>query len=208
MNGGNKDCVTSLEELDAIYGPVSRGAVVKEVDHIHPVYQPFIELAPFVILATAGPGGLDVSPRGDAAGFVAIEDERTLLMPDRRGNNRTDSLRNIVSDPRVALLFIVPGVGETLRVNGRAEIVIEPGLLERFAVSGKVPRSVLRIWVESVFFQCSKALVRSRLWDGNSQVERTTLPSAGRILGDLSRSEIDGASYDRALPERTRTSLY
>jgi PPOX class probable FMN-dependent enzyme len=181
---------------------------MKEVDHIHPVYRPFIERAPFVALATSGPGGLDVTPRGDPPGFVHVEDERTLLLPDRRGNNRLDSLRNILVDPRVALLFLIPGIGETLRVNGRATIVIAPALLERFAIDGKQPRSVLRISVETVYFQCSKALVRSGLWKAETHVPRDVLPSTGTMLAETSRSQIDGAAYDRSAPARTVETLY
>ena len=202
------DLVQDLESLERLYGDPVPASLLKEVDHIHPVYRPFIEAAPFVALATSGPGGLDVTPRGDPAGFVHIEDERTLLLPDRRGNNRVDALRNIVADPRVALLFMIPGVGETLRVNGRGEIVIAPAMLERFVADGKAPRSVLRIRVETVFFQCSKALVRSRLWDASSHIERQRLPSAGTILAATSRTGFDGPAYDAALPDRVRATLY
>lgn len=153
--------VGTIEDLAALYGEVAAPSIVKEVDHIHPVYRPFIEAAPFAVLATAGPGGLDATPRGDPAGFVHIEDDRTLLLPDRRGNNRIDSLRNIIADPRVALLFLIPGVGETLRVHGTAEIRADDDLLSRFAVAGQRPRTVLRITVSSVFFQCSRAVIRA-----------------------------------------------
>jgi len=154
----------------------------KEVAYVHPCYRKFIEAAPFVLLATSGPDGLDLSPRGDAAGFVRVHDENTLLLPDRRGNNRIDSLRNIIHDPRVALLFLIPGIGETLRVVGSASIHIQPDLLATFAVDGKLPRSVLAIKVESVFFQCSRAVLRSHLWDSSKHVSRDDLPSPGSIL--------------------------
>lgn len=200
--------VETLEALEALYGPVARPSLIKEVDHLHPVYRPFIEAAPFAVLATAGEKGLDVTPRGDPAGFVRIEDETTLLLPDRRGNNRIDALRNILADPRVALLFLVPGVGETLRVNGRAEILAHPDLLARFAVAGQLPRSVLRITVESVFFQCSRAVIRAGLWSAPSPAARDALPSPGTILRTLSQQEIDGAAYDAALPKRLADTLY
>lgn len=180
----------------------------KEVDHIHPVYRPFIESAPFAILASSGPDGLDASPRGDQAGFVHIEDSKTLYLPDRRGNNRIDTLRNIVTDPRVALLFLIPGVGETLRVNGTAQISVSPELLARFAVNGQLPKSVLRITVTSVYFQCSRAVIRAGLWDAARQVERSTLPTAGKILKEISAAEIDGDAYDKALPGRIADTLY
>jgi uncharacterized protein len=202
------DVVSDVTTLESLYGQPNPPSLLKEVDHIHPIYRPFIERAPFVALATSGPDGLDVTPRGDPPGFVHIEDERTLLMPDRRGNNRLDALRNILSDPRVALLFLIPGIGETLRVNGRAAIVIAPALLERFAMEGKPPRSVLRITVETVYFQCSKAIVRSGLWKAEAQIARSALPSTGTLLAETSRSQIDATAYDRAAPARTIETLY
>lgn len=200
--------LTTLAALDALYGPVAQASIVKQVDHIHPLYRPFIEAAPFVLLATAGPVGLDVSPRGDPPGFVAIEDERTLILPDRRGNNRIDSLRNILADPRVALLFLVPGIDETLRVQGVAEILADPALLARHARDGRPPRSLLRIRVDSVFFQCSRAVLRAGLWAADRQVDRAALPSIGAILHTLSAEAIDAAAYDAALPQRLADTLY
>jgi PPOX class probable FMN-dependent enzyme len=200
--------VSDLETLEALYETPAPPAKLKEIDYIHPHYRAFIEAAPFAVLATSGPGGLDASPRGDPAGFVVVEDEKTLLIPDRKGNNRVDSLRNILVDPRVALLFLIPGIGETLRINGRAMILINPSLLERFPVGGKLPRSVLVVQVETVFFQCSRAILRSKLWDGQCQLERDALPSTGTILQDLSDSAIDASAYDRNLPARLKTSMY
>jgi hypothetical protein len=194
--------------LERLYGTPTETSIVKEVDHVHPVYRPFIEAAPFFVLATSGPGGLDASPRGDGPGFVVVEDEKTLLIPDRRGNNRIDSLKNVLADPRVALLFLIPGVGETLRVNGRARLSVEPGLLARFAVDGKEPRSVMVVAVDTVFFQCSRALVRSALWDPTRHIPRSALPSGGRILATLSADRVGGPEYDAALPARVATTLY
>ncbi len=201
-------CITDLDTLAALYGQPSEASLLKETPYIHPHYRAFIEASPFMALATSGPGGLDVSPRGDPAGFVTVEDDRTLLLPDRRGNNRVDSLRNVIADPRVALLFLVPGVGETLRVNGQARISIDPALLARFEVDGKPPRSVLVVNVETVFFQCSRALVRSRLWDPSTQIDRSALPSTGKMISDISRNGFDGVAYDKALPERVKQTLY
>ncbi len=167
-----------------------------------------IEASPFVIIATSGPEGLDVSPRGDPPGFVVVEDEHTLLIPDRRGNNRTDSLNNLMTDPRIALLFMIPGVGETLRVNGWAEISVDPALLERFPAQGKLPRSVIMVHVERVYFQCPKALVRSDLWNPAKHVERKSLPSSGTILADLTRGRMDGPAWDAAYPERLKATMY
>lgn len=198
--------ITELTELERLYGTVARPSIAKVTDHIHPAYRPFIDASPFVALATSGPDGLDVSPRGDPAGFIDIEDDRTLLLPDRRGNNRIDSLRNILHDNRVALLFLIPGIGETLRVNGTAAISTDPVLLERFAVNNQQPKTVLRIAVDTVFFQCSRAILRAGLWDVTTQIPRQSLPSTGSILRQI--AEIDGDAYDKALPERLKNSLY
>nr|WP_210278663.1 pyridoxamine 5'-phosphate oxidase family protein [Microvirga flocculans] len=200
--------IASVAELESLYGAPGEASLQKEIDRIVPEYRAFIEAAPFVALATAGPEGLDCSPRGDGPGFVRVADDKTLLLPDRRGNNRIDSLRNIVRDPRVALLFLIPGIGETLRVNGRAAISTEPGLLDSFAIDGKAPKTVLRIAVESVFFQCARAILRSELWNPQKHVARESLPSAGRILAALSGNRFDGEAYDKALPERQKTTLY
>ena len=160
------------------------------------------------MLATSGPDGLDASPRGDAPGFVAVEDEHTLLMPERRGNNRADSLRNIIEDPRVALLFLIPGVGETLRVNGTARILVAPALLQRFAVDGREPKCVIEIKVDAAYFQCARAILRSGLWGAAALLPAGSVPSAGTMLTALTRGEIDGTAYDQALPARQRSTLY
>jgi PPOX class probable FMN-dependent enzyme len=200
--------IADVATLERLYGAPTGAAVEKEINYLHPHYRALIAASPFVVLATGGPDGLDTSPRGDAAGFVIVEDEKTLLIPDRRGNNRIDSLRNIVSNPHVALLFLIPGVGETLRVNGRAIISTAPALLERFSVGGKLPRSVIVVSVDTVFFQCARAIFRSRLWDPAQHVERGSLPSLGTIVGDISQSRIDGKEYDRGLYERLKGALY
>ncbi len=194
--------------LEALYGAASGGAIAKEIDYIHPHYAAMIAASPFMVLATSGPGGMDASPRGDPAGFVHIADERTLLIPDRRGNNRIDSLRNIVNDPRVALLFLIPGVGETLRVNGRATISVAPGRLARFEFRGTLPRSVIVVAVDSVYFQCPKALVRSELWNPEKHISRRSLPSTGTIIADITAGKLGGEQYDREYPERLRQTLY
>lgn len=200
--------ITTVPELDGLYDAAVGASLVKEVDRIIPEYRAFIEASPFLTIATAGPDGLDCSPRGDPPGFVRVVDERTVMIPDRRGNNRLDSLRNLLHDPRVALLFMVPGVGETIRINGRAAISTEPGLLASFVAEGKTPRSVLVVTAERVYFQCSKAVVRSRIWDPATQVERRSLPSAGDILTACSAGAMGGAEYDRIYPERIKATLY
>src|SRR3984893_3414453 len=184
--------VTSIEALESIYGAPSGGAVVKEIDHVNGHYRAFIEAAPFCAMATSGPGGLDCTPRGDPPGFVRVKDEKTLLIPDRRGNNRIDSLRNLIADPRISLLFLIPGCGETIRVNGRAVISIDPALCESFIFAGKVPRSVIVVTVDRVYFQCAKAIVRSKLWDPAAYVDRASLPSAGTILADITKGALGG----------------
>ncbi len=199
--------VTSQEELALLFGSVAPASLAKEVAYIHPCYRSLIEASPFCVLATSGPDGLDASPRGDAPGFVVVEDDKTLLLPDRRGNNRIDSLKNIISDPRVALLFLIPGRGETLRVNGRAEIVLDPALRKRFAIDGNLPHCVLAVTVDSVFFQCARAVIRSKLWDP-APAQQAVLPSAGQILAALSDGAFDGAGYDSELPARQRSTLY
>ena len=194
--------------LEALFEVVGEASIKKEVSYLHPAYQAMISASPFAVLATVGPDGLDISPRGDPPGFIQIQDEHTLLLPERRGNNRIDSLRNIVADPRVALFFMIPGVGETLRVNGRARISIAPDLLQRFPIQGKLPKCVLQISVETVFFQCARAIQRSKIWEGIPDEVRKTVPTPGAILEALTDAAIDGASYDRELPARQKSTLY
>lgn len=208
MSVSAEHLVTTVEQLEALYGAPSPNALLKELDYISDHYRAFIEAAPFVVLATAGPDGLDCTPRGDPPGFVRVVDRQTLLLPDRRGNNRVDSLRNLIVDPRIALLFLIPGVGETLRVNGRAAISVDPALCASFAMAGKAPRSVIVVTAERVYFQCPKALVRSRLWDPSRHVERRSLPSSGQILAAIRPGEIDADAHDRAYPERIKQTIY
>jgi hypothetical protein len=200
--------VTTIDELEAIYGLPGETSTVKVADRIRPSYRVLIEKSPFAALATSGPEGLDCSPRGDVTGFVRIHDERTLMMPDRRGNNRIDSLRNIVRDPRVALLFLIPGSGTTLRVNGRAQISVDRKLLASFEVDGKVPRTVIVMTVGEIYFQCARAIVRSDLWNPDKRVDPSTLPTPGQILAEMSADRVGGEDYDRAWPERARQTLW
>ncbi len=199
--------IRDLASLQALFGVPGEASLRKEVPFLHPVYQRWIAASPFAVLATVGPDGLDASPRGDPPGLVTVLDERTLLLPERTGNHRIDSLKNLLADPRMALLFLVPGVGETLRVNGRARISVEPELLQRLAMDGKPPRCVLVITVETVFFQCARAMKRARLWETGEKTA-PSVPTAGEILAALTRDEIDGAAYDRALPARQQNTLY
>jgi PPOX class probable FMN-dependent enzyme len=200
--------ITNVEQLEAIYGEPHERALWKEIDFLNGDYQAFVKASPFVALASIGDGGIDCSPRGDVAGFVEILDERTLAIPDRPGNNRIDTLRNIVENPRVSLLFLIPGVGELLRVNGRAEITVDPGMLAMFQVDGKLPRTVVIVRIDAAYFHCSRAIVRSNLWDSAKHVERSSLPTPGAMHKRLSGGVFDAATYDRELPERTRAGLY
>ena len=198
----------SAEQLAALYGQPSEASLVKESAVLNAAYRALLEASPFVVLATTGPGGLDASPRGDRAPVLVVQDERTLLLPDRRGNQRLDSLRNIVADPRVALLCLVPGTPETLRINGRAHLSADPALCQRLAIDGKPPATVVVIDIDVVYFQCARALVRSQLWNPASWPARNTLPSAGQMLTTASQGRFDGAAYDAALPLRQRDTLY
>lgn len=208
MTNPDNHYVNDLATLEALFDTVGEASIRKEVPYLHPVYQAMISASPFAVLATVGPNGLDLSPRGDPPGFIHIQDEHTLLLPERRGNNRIDSLRNIVVDPRVALFLMIPGVGETLRINGRARISVSPDLLQRFLMQGKPPKCVLEISVETVFFQCARAVQRSKIWEGIPDEVRRKVPTPGAILEALTDSAIDGATYDRELPARQKSTLY
>lgn len=207
-SGMETTMLTTVEMLEAVYGQPHERALRKEITFLNPDYRAFVEASPFVVLSSVGPEGTDCSPKGDVPGFVRILDPRTLAIPDRPGNNRIDTLRNIIGDPRVSLLFLVPGIGETLRVNGRATISNDPEHLAAFTVEGKQPRSVLIVAIEAVYFHCSKAIVRSKIWDPDQHVVRTALPSPGAIHQRLSAGGFDGEAYDREQPERIKASLY
>ncbi|MRT00560.1 pyridoxamine 5'-phosphate oxidase family protein [Ralstonia pickettii] len=198
----------TVADLEAVYGAPNPRSLLKEIDHLNADYRAFVEASPFIVLSSVGAGGTDASPKGDAPGFVRILNERLLAIPDRPGNNRIDNLRNIVEDGRVSVLFIVPGVGETLRVNGTATISADPELLASFAVQGKLPRSVILVQVQTVYFHYSKALVRSKLWERGAQETKPAVPTAGKILQHISGGAFDGDAYDRELPERLKTTLY
>ena len=200
--------IATIEQLEEIYGFPNDASIVKVADRVTPPYRVLIEKSPFAVLATCGPEGLDCSPRGDVPGFIRIHDEKTLMMPDRRGNNRVDSLRNIVRDPRIALLFLIPGSGNTLRANGRATLSADPGLLASFAMEGKVPRSVIVMTVDEIYFQCARAIVRSDLWNPDKRVDPKNLPTPGQILAAMSDDRVGGEQYDREWPERARRTMW
>ena len=201
--------VDTLEALEALYTPAPAPAsTVKVADRITPHYRALIEASPFLALATVGPEGLDCSPRGDQPGFVRVQDERTLILPDRRGNNRIDSLRNVVRDPRVALMFLIPGSGTTFRVNGRAAISADPDLLASFAVDGKAPRTCMVVTVVEAYFQCARAIVRAGLWEAERQVDPRGLPTPGAMLAAMSQDAEGGEAYDEAWPKRAAATLW
>ena len=201
--------VTSVEQLRELYGQPKVAAAHKVVGRIDEHIAAFIARSPFLLMATISAGGrMDVSPKGDLPGFAQVADELTLLVPDRPGNNRIDGLQNIVETGRIGHLFLVPGVKETLRINGSARISIDPELLASFAVDGKLPRSVTTIDVEECFFHCARALIRSHLWDPERHVDRADLPSMGTILAAHTAGLVDQCEYDAALPQRIVTDLY
>jgi uncharacterized protein len=209
---GNREAIMSviatIEQLEAIYGHPNDASTVKVADRVTPAYRVLIDKSPLAALATCGAEGLDCSPRGDLPGFVRIHDDKTLMMPDRRGNNRVDSLRNIVRDPRIALLFLIPGSGSTLRVNGRAQVSTDPDLLASFKVGGKAPRTVVVMTVDEIYFQCARAIVRSDLWNPDKRIDPRSLPTPGQILAEMSENKVGGEQYDREWPERARQTMW
>ena len=201
--------ISTIAELEAIYHqkPVL-ASMAKEIDYLIPQYQKLIELSPFVALATIGAGGLDCSPRGDNQGFVRVLDAKTLAMPDRRGNNRIDSLRNIVADPRVALLFFIPGSGTTFRVNGLAHLTTDAKLCKSFEMEGNLPRSVIIIKVEAAYTQCARAILRAGLWDTSKHVVNSEVPTIGEMLEAVTQGKINGEEYNNNWPARAKTSMW
>ena len=203
--------IETIGQLEAIYGTlesIGEASMAKVVDHLIPPYRAYVEASPFLALATIGPEGLDCSPRGDKGQAVFILDERTLILPDRRGNNRIDSLRNIVRDPRVALLFLLPGSGTTFRVNGRAHVSTDPSLLERFQAEGKPPRSVIVVEIVECYFQCARAIVRAELWNPANFIAPGTLPTPGDVLAMTSEGRVGGKDYDAAWPARAAATMW
>lgn len=205
--------IKTIDELKAVYnlGP-SEASLVKESNHMTDEYRRLIEASTFLALASVGSDEIDCTPRGDNPGFVRIHDDKTLMLPDRRGNNRIDTLQNIIGDPRVSLMFLIPGSGTVLRVNGRAVLSIEPELLESFAEKGKPPRSVMIITIDVMYFQCARAVMRAKLWDPSLHVDPKSLPSAGEILAaqtkDREDGGVDGETYDKEWPGRAEKSMW
>lgn len=199
--------ITSVDELTAIYGAVSEASTAKVTRSLTPAYRRMIEMSPFVALATVGPEGMDCSPRGDRGTVVRIEDDQTLALPDWRGNNRVDSLMNIVRDPRVALMFLIPGSNSVMRINGRAVVSVAPDLLQSFEMDGRHPRSVIVITIDEAYFQCARAVMRAELWDVEKQVAAAALPSPGEML-KAAKEDFDRETYDQQWPERAAKTMW
>lgn len=199
--------IRSVEELRAIYGEVKETSYTKVTKALTPGYRRMIEASPFMALATVGPEGLDCSPRGDKGGLVRVVDDKTLMLPDWHGNKRVDSLTNIVRDPRVALLFLVPGSNTTMRVNGTAEVAIDPELLHSFEMDGKHPRTVVVFTIGEVYFQCARALLRSELWNPDNFVDPASLPTPGALVKDA-KADFDQETYDREWPKIAEKTMW
>lgn len=204
-----KQSVVKTEaDLDALYGKPKPASLGKEVDHLNPVYQAWLERSTFMSIASIGSGGMDCSPRGDKLGqLFRVLNNKTIAIPDRRGNNRLDTLRNIVNDSRVALLFLLPGVNECLRINGNAVLTTDEDLCNSFAVNGKPVVSVVVVTINAVYFQCARAIVRSGLWNENNKIDVKDVPSAGEMIKS-GMSDFDSGEYDEAQPKRIQDTLY
>jgi uncharacterized protein len=203
--------IQSLDQLEQFYGPAVDRSIWKEISFINDHYKQFIEASPFLILASSGPKGVDVSPRGDPPGFVRVKDGKTIQIPDRRGNNRLDTIRNIIQNPSVGIIFLIPNVGETIRVSGQAEIMVDQDLLETFSIKNKPATSVISIKIEKAYYQCQKAIARSGLWDPSKHIDRKKLPSAGDMaqhFSDLQGVEFDGAEYDLNYEAHMKNTIY
>lgn len=200
--------ITTIADLEQLYGVPGDASTEKVADRITPPYRTLIERSPFAALATVGPEGLDCSPRGDLPGFIHIHDDKTLMLPDRHGNNRIDSLRNVVRDPRVALMLLIPGSTSALRINGRAIVSAEAELLSSFYVKGKAPRTVMVMTIEEIYFQCGRAILRSDLWNPDKHVDSATLPTPGQILASMTDNRVGGEDYDRTWPERASQTMW
>lgn len=194
-------------ELAAHYGTPAQSATAKVANRITPQYRAWIEASPFCAVASVGPEGLDCSPRGDDGPVASVIDESTIVLPDRNGNNRIDTLRNIVRDPRVSLMFLIPGSGTVIRVIGKARVTADADVCAAYAKNGKAPRAVVFVGVDEVYFQCARAVMRSELWSGG-HADPATLPTVGAILEALTEREIDGDAYDSAWPARAKSSLW
>ncbi|MEM9220902.1 MAG: pyridoxamine 5'-phosphate oxidase family protein [Pseudomonadota bacterium] len=199
--------ITSEEELEQFYGTPNLSSTAKVSRRITPQYRALIDASPFCALASVGDAGLDCSPRGDDGPVADVVDESTLAIPDRRGNNRIDTLRNIVRDPRISLMFMIPRCNTIVRVNGLARVTADPRMCDRYTVRGSAPRTVILVRVSEVYFQCARAILRARLWDGGFK-EPANLPTPGEILDEITASAIDGKAYDAEWPGRAAKTMW
>lgn len=199
--------IESVEQLRSIYDGCSEASLAKVAVRLTPEYRQMIEASPFAALATVGPEGLDCSPRGDLGGVVRIDDEKTLMLPDWRGNNRVDSLINIVRDPRVALMFLIPGSNTVMRVNGRAVVSADQQLLQSFEMDGRHPRTVTVVSIDEVYFQCARAVMRAELWNAEHHVAPDSLPTPGAML-KATKADFDQITYDREWAVRAKASMW
>lgn len=200
--------IDDIGALEALYGDAALASTAKVAKRLTPQYRRWIEASPFCAMATVGPEGTDCSPRGDDGPVVAVIDDETLAMPDRRGNNRIDTLRNVVRDPRISLMFLIPGSGTVMRVNGTARITADADILDRHKIRGVLPRTVTMISIGELYFQCARAVMRGKLWQGGLGIDPKTLPTPGAILEEMTAKEIDGATYDQEWPERAKDSMW
>ncbi|MDA9278835.1 pyridoxamine 5'-phosphate oxidase family protein [Amylibacter sp.] len=200
--------IKSINELEKIYGSPSDASLRKVSDHITPTYRKWIQASSLCTLATVGPNGVDASPRGDNSNVVRELNEKNLLIPDWRGNNRIDSLRNIVSDPRASLMLIVGGANIVIRINGIAKITLDEELIESFEKNTNKPRSIILFEIQEIYFQCAKAFSRSEIWKNDSWPELVDLPTAGQILEEMTNSEVDGSKYDHSWPKSSEETLW
>lgn len=200
--------ITSEDELDAIYGQPGEASLLKVADRITPVYRRFLEASPFFALATVGPEGLDCSPRGELGGAFRIVDDKTLIIPDRRGNNRIDTLRNIVRDARIAALFLIPGSNTTIRMNGDAIVTKDSDLLDMMERDGKAPRSAIVITVNEIYTQCGRAVIRAGLWNPENHVDAGMVPTVGDALKEQSEGQFDGETYDQQWAGRAAKTMW
>ena len=202
------DPVTDIEELETHYGTPGQASIVKVADKLTKEYRTLISASPFFALASAGPEGLDCSPRGERGGAFQIVDDKTLIIPDRRGNNRLDTLRNIVRNPQVAMLFLIPGSITTVRLNGTAIVTVDKDLLSSLERDSKAPRSAVVVTIREIYTQCGRAVLRAGLWDPTSYVEPGQIPSPGDVLNAQTKGEIDGKEYDAQWPDRANATMW
>jgi len=199
------DYLTDIAQLEAIYGAAFPGSLIKVADHLTPEYRRWVEAAKFCVLSTIGPEGTDGTPRGDDGPVVLVKDPQTVLMPDWAGNNRIDSLRNIVRDPRCSLMFLIAGENNVVRINGTCQVTADQDMRQQFAKGSKLPRTVLVFAITEVYFQCAKAVMRAALWQGET---RSDLPTAGDFLKAMSKGTEGGAAYDAAYEDRARAQFW